>query len=191
MIETGDLRKGLTLQIDGDLVRVLDFQHVKQGRGSAFVRLTLRNLRTGATTTTTVQAGSRFQVAPLERHRVQFLYEEEGQYHFMDLDSFEQFALDREALGDAVNYLKENMTLDLLTYEGQAVEVELPVTVAEQRPPRSHVFTRVPGAALDLAHLFLVLARESSRRSTPRGAIGERILAAAGPAGIQQGLVEE
>ncbi|MCM8747988.1 elongation factor P [Thermomicrobiaceae bacterium CFH 74404] len=129
MIETGDLRKGLTLQIDGDLVRVLDFQHVKQGRGSAFVRLTLRNLRTGATTTTTVQAGSRFQVAPLERHRVQFLYEEEGQYHFMDLESFEQFALDREALGDAVNYLKENMTLDLLTYEGQAVEVELPVTV--------------------------------------------------------------
>ncbi len=129
MIETGDLRKGLTLLIDGDLVRVLDFQHVKVGRGSAFVRLTLRNLRTGATTTTTVQAGSRFQLAPLERHRVQFLYEEEGQYHFMDLDSFEQFTLDREALGEAVSYLKENMTLDLLTYNGQAIEVELPVTV--------------------------------------------------------------
>ena len=69
--------------------------------------------------------------------------------------------------------------------------LELPVTVAEQRPPRSHVFTRLPGAALDLANLFLVLARESSRRSSPRGAIGERIMAEVGPAGVQQGFVEE
>lgn len=129
MIETGDLRKGLTLLIDGELVRVLDFQHVKMGRGSAFVRLTLKNLRTGATTTTTVQAGSRFELAPLERHRVQFLYEDNGQHHFMDTETFEQFAVDREALGDAVNYLKEGLQLDLLTYEGQPVEVELPVTV--------------------------------------------------------------
>ncbi|MCS7257470.1 MAG: elongation factor P [Thermomicrobium sp.] len=129
MIETGDLRKGMTLLIDGELVRVLDFQHVKMGRGSAFVRLTLKNLRTGATTTTTVQAGTRFELAPLERHRVQFLYEDSGQYHFMDTETFEQFAVDREALGDAVNYLKEGMQLDLLTYNGQPVEVELPVTV--------------------------------------------------------------
>jgi elongation factor P len=132
MIETGDLRKGLTLLIDGELYRILDYQHVKQGRGSAFVRLTMRNLRTGATITTTYQAGSRFQLAPLERHRVQYLYQDADQYHFMDLDTYEQFALDREALGEAVNYLKENMTLDLLTYEGQPVEVELPVTVELQ-----------------------------------------------------------
>ncbi|GBD18100.1 Elongation factor P [bacterium HR27] len=129
MIETGDLRKGTTLLIDGELVRVLDFQHVKMGRGSAFVRLTLKNLRTGATTTTTVQAGTRFELAPLERHRVQFLSEDSGQYHFMDTETFEQFAVDREALGDAVNYLKEGLQLDLLTYNGQPVEVELPVTV--------------------------------------------------------------
>lgn len=129
MIETGDLRRGMTLLIDGELVRVLDFQHVKLGRGSAFVRLTLKNLRTGATTTTTVQAGSRFELAPLERHHVQFLYEEGGQYHFMDTETFEQFAIDREALGEAVNYLKEGLELDLMTYEGQPVEVELPVTV--------------------------------------------------------------
>lgn len=129
MIETGDLRRGVTLLIDGELVRVMDFQHVKMGRGSAFVRLTLRNLRSGATTTTTVPAGSRFTLAPLERHHAQFLYEDQGQYHFMDTETFEQFALDREALGDAVNYLKEGLELDLLTYEGQPVEVELPVTV--------------------------------------------------------------
>ncbi|MBX6341058.1 MAG: elongation factor P [Thermomicrobiaceae bacterium] len=129
MIDTGDLRKGLILDVNGDLVRVVDYQHVKQGRGSAFVRLTLRNLRTGATTTQTFQAGSRFQTVRLERQRVQYLYRDDGQYHFMDTDTFEQFALDREALGDAVNYLKENETIDLLTYQGQPVDVELPITV--------------------------------------------------------------
>lgn len=129
MIDTGDLRKGLILDFNGDLVRVVDYQHVKQGRGSAFVRLTLRNLRTGATTTQTFQAGSRFQTVRLERQRVQYLYRDDGQYHFMDTDTFEQFALDRETLGDAVNYLKENETIDLLTYQGQPVDVELPITV--------------------------------------------------------------
>ena len=129
MIDTGGLRKGLTLDMNGELVRVVDYQHVKQGRGSAFVRLTLRNIRTGSTTQQTFQAGSKFQTVRLERQRVQYLYNDDGHYHFMDLDSFEQFALDREALGDAVNYLIENETLDLLTYQDQPIDVELPITV--------------------------------------------------------------
>ncbi|HET9016416.1 MAG TPA: elongation factor P [Thermomicrobiaceae bacterium] len=129
MIDTGGLRKGLTIDMNGELVRVVDYQHVKQGRGSAFVRLTLRNIRTGSTTQQTFQAGSKFQSVRLERQRVQYLYNDDGHYHFMDLDTFEQFALDREALGDAVNYLIENEALDLLTYEGAPIDVELPITV--------------------------------------------------------------
>ena len=129
MIDTGGLRKGLTLDMNGDLVKVVDYQHVKQGRGSAFVRLTLRNVRTGSTTQQTFQAGSRFQTARMERSRVQYLYAEGDQYNFMDIDTFEQFPLSKEQLGDAVNYLLENETIDLLTYQGQPVDVEIPITV--------------------------------------------------------------
>lgn len=129
MIDTGDLRKGLTLDMNGELVKVVDYQHVKQGRGSAFVRLSLRNIRTGSTTQQTFQAGTRFQTVRLERQRVQYLYNDDDLYHFMDLDTFEQFALNKEALGDAVNYLIENETLDLLTYQGEPIDVELPITV--------------------------------------------------------------
>ncbi len=130
MIDTGGLRKGLTLDYEGELVKVIDYQHVKQGRGSAFVRLTLRNLRTGSTTQQTFQAGSKFQTARLERKRIQFLYADDGQYHFMDVDTFEQYPLNKETLGDTVNYLVENEVIDLLTYQDQPVDVEAPITVS-------------------------------------------------------------
>lgn len=129
MIDTGDLRKGLTLDMNGDLVKVVDYQHVKQGRGSAFVRLTLRNIRSGSTTQQTFQAGTKFVPVRVERQRVQYLYSDDGQYNFMDLDTFEQFALNEEQLGDTLSYLIENMTLDLLTYQGDPIDVELPITV--------------------------------------------------------------
>jgi elongation factor P len=129
MIDTGGLRKGLTLDYNGDLVKVVEYQHVKQGRGSAFVRLTLRNLRTGSTTSQTFQAGSKFQTARLERRRVQYLYVEDEQYNFMDVDSFEQFPLNKSMLGDTVNYLVENEIIDLLTYQDQPVDVDAPITV--------------------------------------------------------------
>ncbi len=129
MIDTGGLRKGITLDMNGELVKVTDFQHVKQGRGSAFVRMTMRNLRTGSTTQDTFNAGTKFQTARLERRHVQFLYQEGDDYHLMDIDSFDQFSLPKDVLGDAVNYLKENDTIDLLTYQEAPVDVELPVTV--------------------------------------------------------------
>ncbi len=129
MIDTGGLRKGLTLDFEGDLVKVVDYQHVKQGRGSAFVRLTLRNLRTGSTVQQTFQSGSKFQTARLERRRIQYLYADDGHYNFMDVDTFEQFPLNAETLGDTVNYLVENEVIDLLTYQDQPVDVEAPITV--------------------------------------------------------------
>jgi elongation factor P len=129
MIDTGGLRRGITLDMNGELVKVTDFQHVKQGRGSAFVRMTMRNLRTGSTTQQTFNAGTKFQTARLERHHVQFLYQDGDDYHFMDIDSFDQFSLPKDVLGDATDFLKENDTIDLLTYQEAPVDVELPVTV--------------------------------------------------------------
>jgi elongation factor P len=130
MIDTGDLRKGLTMQFDNRLVKVIDFSHNKQGRGSAQVRLTLRDLRSGSTTQHSVQAGARFTPVRLERQHVQYLYGEGGHYHFMDNESFEQLVLDEASVGDTMKYLKENDTADLLTYNGEPIDIELPTSVA-------------------------------------------------------------
>jgi elongation factor P len=127
VVDTGGLRKGLTIELDNELVRITDYQHIKQGRGSAFVRLTMKNLRTGSTTERTFQAGSKFNVARLERQTIQYLYKEEDQYHFMDTETYEQFPLSADVLGNVVNYLRENESIDLLTYQEKPIDVEIPV----------------------------------------------------------------
>jgi elongation factor P len=132
MIDTGELRKGIIIQLDNDLMRIIDYQHVKQGRGSAFVRLSMRNLRSGSTTSQTFQAGTKFPLVRLERQRAQYLYPEDGSYHFMDVDSFEQFSLNRETLGEALNYIRENDTIELLTFDGKPIDIEIPITVTLQ-----------------------------------------------------------
>jgi elongation factor P len=129
MIDTGDLRKGLTLEYEGRLVKVIEFAHNKQGRGSAQVRLTLRDLRTGSTTQHSVQAGTRFQSVRLERKHVQYLYAEGDRYHFMDLDTFEQIELDKSAVGETMKFLKENDSVDLMTYNDAPIDLELPTAV--------------------------------------------------------------
>jgi len=129
MITTSDLKKGLTIEMDGELYRILDWQHIKIARGSAQVRMKLRNLRSGATITHTCQAGSRFPRARLDRAHVQYLYHDGALYHFMDTDTFEQTAMNEEDLGDAVSYLKDSLELDVLSYEGEPIEVELPITL--------------------------------------------------------------
>jgi elongation factor P len=132
MIDTGGLRKGLTLDYDGRLVKVIEFAHNKQGRGSAQVRLTLRDVRTGAITQHSVQAGTRFNSVRLERQHVQFLYAEGGHYHFMDLDTFDQLVLDEASVGESKSFIKENDTVDLLTYNGEPIDIELPTAVLLQ-----------------------------------------------------------
>src|ERR687885_2799937 len=99
MVSTGELRKGLAIIRDGALMRIVEFQHVKQGRGSAYVRLTLRNVRTGATVNTTVQAGEKFPVAQLEKKTVQFLYREDNTFYFMDTATYEQPAVGLAIVG--------------------------------------------------------------------------------------------
>jgi elongation factor P len=132
MISTGDLRRGAMFELDGQIVSVLDFQHQKIGRGSAQVRMRLRNVRTGAIFDRTEQAGDKWPRVRLDHRTVQFLYREGDNFYVMDQETYDQFALSREQLGDAVHYLRENMTLELLSYENEPVDVELPITVELQ-----------------------------------------------------------
>jgi elongation factor P len=129
MISTGELRKGVAIELDGDLWQILDYHHIKMGRGSAQVRITLRNIKRGQTIERSFQAGTKWPRAQLDRRPVQFLYSDGSDYHFMDSDTYDQFSLSAAQLGDAVHYLKDGMTLDRTSYQGETIGVELPVTV--------------------------------------------------------------
>jgi elongation factor P len=129
MISTGELRKGVAIELDGDLWQILDYHHIKMGRGSAQVRVTLRNIKRGQTVERSFQAGTKWPRASMERRPVQFLYRDGDDFNFMDTDTYDQFILTAEQLGDAVQYLKDGMILDRTTYQGETIGVELPVTV--------------------------------------------------------------
>jgi len=129
MIETGELRKGSTIEIDGTLYQVIEVEHLKIGRGSAQVRMKLRDVRGGHIIDKSVQAGSRFTRARVERQPAQYLYSEGGLYYFMNTDTYDQFPLNKEHLGESMNYLKENATCNLLMYGDEPVGVELPAAV--------------------------------------------------------------
>jgi elongation factor P len=129
MIDVNELRKGVTFELDGNLFKVLEYSHNKPGRGKATIRIKARNLRTGATIDKTFNSGDRVQNIRLEFHNVQYLYFDGTHYHFMDLDTFEQPALNIETLDDAANYLKEGLELKLTFYEGEPLDVDLPTTV--------------------------------------------------------------
>ena len=129
MIETGELRKGSTIEIDGTLYQVIEVEHVKIGRGSAQVRMKLRDVRGGHIIDKSVQAGSRFTRARVERQPAQYLYSEDDLHYFMNTDTYDQFPLNKDHLGDALDYLKENATCNLLMYGDEAVGIELPAAV--------------------------------------------------------------
>jgi elongation factor P len=129
MISTGELRKGVAIELDGDLWQILDYHHIKMGRGSAQVRITLRNIKRGQTIERSFQAGTKWPRASMERRPVQFLYRDDDDFHFMDTDTYDQFMLRGEQLGDAVKYMKDGMTVDRTSYQGETIGVELPVTV--------------------------------------------------------------
>jgi len=132
MIDAGELKKGITIELDGQLYQVLDYQHIKIGRGSAHVRLKLRDIRAGHTIERSFQASEKFARAFLERRPVQYLYNDGSLYYFMDTETFEQMPLDKAMLGEALNYLKEELNLQVLTHKGEAIGIELPVAVELQ-----------------------------------------------------------
>lgn len=129
MISVNDLRTGLTIELDGDVYAVVDFLHVKPGKGAAFVRTKLRNVRSGFVVERTFNAGEKVPPARVETRDMQYLYASDNLYSFMDTESYEQIALPEEKLGDAVKFLKENMTISVQMYQGEAIGIQLPNTV--------------------------------------------------------------
>jgi elongation factor P len=145
MIGVTELRKGVTFALEGEVYRVLEYQHHKPGRGSATIRTKLRNLRTGATIDRNFISGDRVQDIRLDRRTVQYLYNDGNLYYFMDMDTYEQPALPAEVIGDAANYLKEGITIDVSFYQGEPLDIELPITVELE------VTTTQPGVKGDTA----------------------------------------
>jgi elongation factor P len=129
MIDVNDLRKGVTFELDGSLWKVLDYHHHKPGRGNAVIRIKAVNLRNGTTLEKTFQSGDRVQDVRLDFHNVQYLYNDGDLYFFMDLETFEQPAVRKDILGDAVNYLLENMEVKLTIYHNEPIDIELPTSV--------------------------------------------------------------
>jgi len=129
MISTGDLRKGIAIELDGELWQILDYHHIKMGRGSAQVRITLRNIKRGQTIERSFQAGTKWPRAQMDRRPIQFMYRDGDSFHFMDTDTYDQFELSADQLGESAQYLKDGMTLDRTSYQGETIGVELPVTV--------------------------------------------------------------
>jgi elongation factor P len=129
MISTGELRKGVAIELEGELWQILDYHHIKMGRGSAQVRITLRNIKRGQTVERSFQAGTKWPRASMEKRPVQFMYRDSNDFHFMDLDSYDQFHLTLDQLEDVAQYLKDGMQLDRTSYQGETIGVELPVTV--------------------------------------------------------------
>ena len=132
MIDRSELRKGIVIELEGRLYSVLDYQHIKMGRGTAQLRLKLRDVRAGHTIERTFQADEKFNRVRLDRRNVQFLYQDGDLYYFMDVENFEQFPVSGEQLGNALNYLKDGMTLDIMTYDDEPISAELPLTVELQ-----------------------------------------------------------
>jgi elongation factor P len=129
MITANDLRRGTTFEWEGELYRVVEYRHTYLGRGSANVRVKMRNLRTGAAIDRTFTPEDRINDVRLELREVQYLYNDGTIYYFMDTETYEQPALSAELLGDAVDYLTENMTLQISSYEGEPIDIVLPITV--------------------------------------------------------------
>lgn len=129
MISVTQLRKGVTFQVDDQIWKVLEYDHYKPGRGGALIRTRLRNLRTGATVNRTFLSGDRVQDIRLESQTVQYLYTDGDLYYFMNTETYEQPALHKEVLEDVIPYLKEGITLDIEMYEGEPIDIQLPITV--------------------------------------------------------------
>lgn len=129
MISVNDFKTGLTIEVDGDIYRVIDFQHVKPGKGAAFVRSKLRNLRSGNVNEKTFRAGEKVEKAQIDNRRMQYLYANGDDHVFMDNDSYEQIELNASQIEYELKFLRENMEVHIMQYQGETLGVELPTTV--------------------------------------------------------------
>jgi elongation factor P len=129
MIDVNELRKGITFEIDNAIYKVIEFEHHKPGRGKATIRVKARDLRTGTILDKTFISGDRVQDIRLDYHNVQFLYTDGSIYHFMDLETYDQPAITSEMIDEAANFLKENLEVKLTFFDGEPLDIELPLTV--------------------------------------------------------------
>lgn len=129
MISVNDLKTGLTLELDNGLWSVIEFLHVKPGKGAAFVKTKLKKIETGQVVERTFRAGEKVMKAMLDRREMQYLYKEGKEYIMMDTETYEQLALSEDHIGDGIKYLKENMNLSVLLHDGKIIGVDLPFQV--------------------------------------------------------------
>ncbi|SER49372.1 elongation factor P [Salipaludibacillus aurantiacus] len=129
MISVNDFKTGLTVEVDGDIWQVIEFQHVKPGKGAAFVRTKLRSMRNGSIQEKTFRAGEKVAKAHLENNKMQYLYSSGETHAFMDTSSYEQIELTSDQIREQLKYLKENMEVQVLQYQDEILGVEVPVTV--------------------------------------------------------------
>ena len=129
MVSAGDFRNGVTLEIDGQVVQILEFQHVKPGKGAAFVRTKIKNVMTGSVVERTFRPTEKFPSARIDRVDMQYLYADGDLYNFMDVNTYEQIALSSDVVGDALKFVKENETVKVCSYNGKVFSVEAPLFV--------------------------------------------------------------
>lgn len=129
MIDVNELRKGVTFELDGELYKVLDYAHNKPGRGQATIRIKARDLRKGTTLDMTFNSGNRVQDIRLDYHNAQFLYADDRFFYFMDNQTYEQYPVNKDILGDQADFLKPNMDVKLMFFESEALDVDLPTSV--------------------------------------------------------------
>lgn len=129
MITAGDFRNGLTFEFEGNVYQVVEFQHVKPGKGAAFVRTKIKNAMTGSVVERTFNPTEKFEKAMIERKDMEYLYEDGGLYYFMDQETYEQVPLSAEQLGDALKFVMENMVVKFLSFKGNVFAVEPPTFV--------------------------------------------------------------
>ena len=129
MISAGDFRNGVTFEMDGNVVSIIEFQHVKPGKGAAFVRTKIRNVITGAVTEKTFNPNDKYPTAFIDRRDMQYLYSDGDLYYFMDNETFEQIPINQSVLGDNFKFVKENMPCTIYSYKGKVFNVEPPTFV--------------------------------------------------------------
>lgn len=126
MIDVNDIKNGMTLQFEGNIYQVIEFLHVKPGKGSAYMKTKLQNLRNGSTIERTFNTNVKFEEARIDRIKVQYLYEDNGSYNFMDTNTYDQFELSAQQVGDKKNYLLENLELDITKFGNEILGISLP-----------------------------------------------------------------
>ncbi|NLJ91154.1 MAG: elongation factor P [Clostridiales bacterium] len=129
MVSAGDFKNGLTIEYDGSVYQIIEFQHVKPGKGAAFVRTKMRDIKHGGIVETSFRPQEKFEQAHIERNEMQYLYSDDDLYYFMNNTTYDQIAIDKDVIGDALKFVKENDSVKVLSHNGSVFDVEPPINV--------------------------------------------------------------